>query len=159
MIRKAPETSIRCGDPRLDALTPRIRDFLSHSLASYTMMGKPVRGFRSPDSPSIWIRDHSDILRGGKYWEKELKGVLDHFAETQSSRGWFFDNFGAKPEKPPCERENWARYIRVPVEADVEFRFVKAVFLTWQATGDDAWLSRMVEPMEKGLSYALTDPW
>jgi hypothetical protein len=118
-----------------------------------------VRGFRSPDSPSIWIRDHSDILRGGKYWEKELKGVLDHFAETQSSRGWFFDNFGTKPEKPPCERENWARYIRVPVEADVEFRFVKAVFLTWQATGDDGWLSRMIAPMEKGLAYALTDPW
>ena len=154
-----PETVIRCGDPQLDAMTPRIRQFLGKSVASYTMMGKPVRGFRSPDSPSIWIRDHSDILRGGKYWEKDLQGVLDHFAETQSARGWFFDNFAVKPEKPPCERENWARYIRVPVEADVEFRFVKAVFLTWQATGDDGWLRRMVAPMEKGLAYILTDPW
>lgn len=154
-----PETTIRCGDPLLDALTPRIRGFLQKSVASYTMMGRPVRGFRSPDSPSIWIRDHSDILRGGKYWEEDLQAVLEHFAETQSARGWFFDNFAVKPEKPPCERENWARYIRVPVEADVEFRFVKAVFLTWQATGDDRWLRRMLGPMERGLRYILTDPW
>lgn len=154
-----PENVIRCGDPLLDALTPRIRGFLEKSIASYTMMGKPVRGFRSPDSPSIWLRDHSDILRGGKYWEKDLQAVLDHFAETQSARGWFFDNYAVRPEKPPCERENWARYIRVPVEADVEFRFVKAVFLTWQATGDDRWLGRMLAPMERGLSYILTDPW
>src|SRR5512135_2223608 len=138
-----PETFLRCGDPLLDALTPRIRDFLEKSVVAYTMMGKPVRGFRSPDSPSIWIRDHSDILRGGKYWEEDLQAVLEHFAETQSARGWFFDNFAVKPEKPPCERENWARYIRVPVEADVEYRFVKAVFLTWQATGDDRWLRRL----------------
>jgi hypothetical protein len=153
------DTLLACGDSRLDALLPRIRHFLSKDVAEYTMLGKRVRGFRSPDSPSIWLRDHSDILRGGKYWEKELQGVLDHFAETQTARGWLFDNFATKPEKPPCERENWARYIRVPVEADVEFRFVKAVFLTWQATGDDRWLKRMIPHMERALQYILTDPW
>jgi hypothetical protein len=153
------DTFIRCGDHRLDILLPRIRDFLARDVAEYTMMGSRVRGFRSPDSPSIWLRDHSDILRGGKYWEKDLQGVLDHFAETQSARGWLFDNFAVRPEKPPCERENWARYIRVPVEADVEFRFVKAVYLTWQATGDDRWLLRMMPHMERALHYTLSDPW
>ncbi len=153
------DTYIRSGNPQLDALIPRVRDFLAKDVAEYTMLGKRVRGFRSPDSPSIWLRDHSDIIRGGKYWEKDLQGVLDHFAETQNARGWLFDNFATKPEKPPCERENWARYIRVPVEADVEFRFVKAVFLTWQATGDDRWLRRMMPHMEKALEYILTDPW
>jgi hypothetical protein len=153
------ETYIRSTDARLDALVSRVRDFLAKDVAEYSMLGKRVRGFRSPDSPSIWLRDHSDIIRGGKYWEKDLQGVLDHFAETQNARGWLFDNFATKPEKPPCERENWARYIRVPVEADVEFRFVKAVFLTWQATGDDPWLRRMMPHMEKALEYILTDPW
>jgi len=153
------DTFIRSGNDSLDILVPRIRGFLAKDIAEYTMLGKRVRGFRSPDSPSIWLRDHSDILRGGKYWEKELQAVLDHFAETQTARGWLFDNFATKPEKPPCERENWARYIRVPVEADVEFRFVKAVFLTWQATGDDRWLRRMMPHMEKALEYTLTDPW
>lgn len=153
------ETYIRSDNPRIDGLVPRIRDFLAKDVAEYTMLGRRVRGFRSPDSPSIWLRDHSDILRGGKYWERDLLGVLDHFAETQNARGWLFDNFGALPEKPPCERENWARYIRVPVEADVEFRFVKAVFLTWQATGDDRWLRRMMPHMEKALDYILTDAW
>jgi hypothetical protein len=153
------DTFIRSGNHRLDILIPRIRGFLSKDVAEYTMLGKRVRGFRSPDSPSIWLRDHSDILRGGKYWEKDLQAVLDHFAETQTAGGWLFDNFGTKPEKPPCERENWARYIRVPVEADVEFRFVKAVYLTWQATGDDRWLRLMMPHMERALEYILTDSW
>ena len=152
-------TYIRTGNPSLDVLVPRIRNFLAKDVAEYTMLGTRVRGFRSPDSPSIWLRDHSDILRGGKYWEKGLQSVLDHFAETQSARGWLFDNFATKPEKPPCERENWARYIRVPVEADVEFRFVKAVYLTWQATGDDRWLRRMIPHMELALRYTMTDDW
>lgn len=153
------DTYIRSDNPRIDSLVPRIRDFLSKDVAEFTMLGRRVRGFRSPDSPSIWLRDHSEILRGGKYWEPDLQGVLDHFAETQNARGWLFDNFGALPEKPPCERENWARYIRVPVEADVEFRFVKAVFLTWQATGDDRWLRRMMPHMERALEYICSDPW
>jgi hypothetical protein len=153
------DTYIRSDIPRIDTLVPRIRDFLAKDVAEYTMLGRRVRGFRSPDSPSIWLRDHSDILRGGKFWEPDLQGVLDHFAESQNARGWLFDNFGALPEKPPCERENWARYIRVPVEADVEFRFVKAVFLTWQATGDDRWLRRMMPHMERALEYIRTDPW
>ena len=152
-------TLIQSDNPRIDTLVPRIRDFLSKDIVEYTMLGKRVKGFRSPDSPSIWLRDHSEILRGGRYWEDGLTDVLDHFAETQSARGWLFDNFGALPEKPPCEKENWARYIRVPVEADVEFRFVKAVYLTWQTTGDDRWLRRMMPHMERALAYTLTDPW
>lgn len=159
LLAHMADTFIRSGNHRLDILIPRIRGFLAKDIAEYTMLGKRVRGFRSPDSPSIWLRDHSDILRGGKYWERDLQGVLDHFAETQTARGWLFDNFATKPEKPPCERENWARYIRVPVEADVEFRFVKAVYLTWQATGDDRWLRVMLPHMEKALEYVLTDPW
>ncbi|MEW6510958.1 MAG: hypothetical protein AB1428_08385 [Bacteroidota bacterium] len=153
------ETTLRSDAPRLDSLVPRIRDFLAADVVEYTMLGKRLRGFRSPDSPSIWLRDHSDIVRAGRYWEKELNGAIDHFAETQSAQGWLFDNFGTLPEKPPAERENWARYIRVPVEADVEFRFVKAVYLTWQATGDDRWLRRMMPHMEKGLAYSVSDPW
>src|SRR5437867_2297083 len=55
------ETSIRSGNQQIDALVPRIKSFLSHDTADYNMMGTQLRGYRSPDAPSIWLRDHSDI--------------------------------------------------------------------------------------------------
>jgi hypothetical protein len=153
------DTRLRSGNPFLDALVPRVRGFLSHDVSSYDMFGRPVRGYRSPDTPSIWIRDHSEILRGARYWERDMKSTIDHFAEMQSESGWLFDYFTMTPEKVPCEKENWAKYVRVPVEADVEYRFIKAVFLAWQATGDDRWMKRMIPHMEKALHYVMTDPW
>ena len=152
-------TSLRTGSAALDALVPRVRDFLSHDVSAYVMFGRPVRGYRSPDTPAIWLRDHSDMLRGAKYWERDMTSTIEHFAEMQSAAGWIFDYFTMTPEKVPCEKENWAKYVRVPVEADVEYRFVKAVYLAWQATGDDRWMRRMIPHMEKALRYALTDPW
>jgi hypothetical protein len=153
------DTTLRSGNPSLDALVGRIRGFLSHDVSSYVMFGRPVRGYRSPDTPSIWIRDHSEMLRGAKYWERDMKSTVDHLAEMQSEAGWLFDYFTMTPEKVPCERENWAKYVRVPVEADVEYRFIKAVFLAWQATGDLRWMKRMIPRMEKALRYVMTDPW
>ena len=152
-------TTLRTGNAALDALVPRVREFLAHDVSEYVMFGRGVRGYRSPDTPAIWIRDHSDILRGAKYWERDMTSAVEHFAEMQSSPGWIFDYFTMTPEKVPCEKENWAKYVRVPVEADVEYRFVRAVYLAWQATGDDRWMRRMIPHMEKALRYALTDPW
>jgi hypothetical protein len=153
------ETTVRSGHPQLDALVPRIREFLSHDASEYNMLGTPVRGYRSPDAPSIWLRDHSDMMRGSKFWEKDMVSTINHFAETQTARGWIFDYFTMTPEKTPCEKENWAKYVRVPVEADVEYRFVKAIYLAWQATGDDRWLKSLLPHMERALNYILTDPW
>lgn len=121
--------------------------------------GKPIRGYHAPDTRSIWIRDYSDMLRGVKYFEKDLKSTVEHFADTQARNGRIFDYFTTSPEKLPCERENWTKYVRVPVEADVEFRFVKAAFLAWQAAGDDVWIQDLLPAMERALIYALSHPW
>ena len=153
------ETSIHSGHPQIDSLFPRIRKFVAHNATDYNMFGRPVRGYRVPDTPSIWIRDNSDMMRAYKYWEPDITSMIDHFAEMQSGSGWFFDYFTMTPEKVPCERENWAKYVRVPVEADVEYRFIKAVYQAWQATGDDAWLRQLMPRIEKALSYICTDPW
>ena len=88
-----------------------------------------------------------------------MQSLVNHFAETQSAKGWIFDYFTMTPEKVPCEKENWAKYVRVPVEADVEFRFIKAIFLAWQATGNDAWVKRLLPAMERALQYVLKDNW
>ena len=153
------DTMLLSGNRSLDALIGRVRDFLSHDVSSYVMFGRPVRGYRSPDTPSIWLRDHSEILRGARHWERDMKSAIDHFAEMQTEAGWLFDYFTMTPEKVPCEKENWAKYVRVPVEADVEYRFIKAVFLAWQATGDDRWMKSMIPRMERALRYVMTDPW
>ncbi len=158
-IHHVNETYIRSGHPNIDALLPRIREFLANDSSEYIMLGTKVRGYRAPDAPSIWLRDHSDMMRGFKYWEADMVSTINHFAEMQSARGWIFDYFTTNPEKVPCEKENWAKYVRVPVEADVEYRFIKAMALAWQSTGDDRWLRKILPHAERALEYALTDDW
>jgi len=149
---------IRSENDYIDSILPRVKTFFDKSETEYDILGKKVTGYRDPDAPSTWIRSVADTLRAYKYWKKDLKGVVEIFAETQSSQGWLFDYFTTSPEKVPCERENWVKFVRVPNEADVEFRFIKAVYQVWQATGDDEWLLKMLPAMEKAINYVLTDP-
>ncbi len=157
MNRKS--TYIRTGLPQFDNLYPMVKSFLGNDLLEMVIDGNKIRGYRSPDAKSIWIRDYSDIMRGMKYFEEDLKSVISHFAATQAANGRIFDYFTTFPEKLPSERENWTKYVRVPVEADVEFRFVKAAFLAWQATGDDEWMERLLSTLEKALNYVRSHPW
>lgn len=152
-------TSLSTSDSRLNALLPRIKGFLDQDVSEMNSMGSRVRGYRSPDGPSLWLRDHTDMMRGFRYWERDMTSMVEHFAETQTAHGWLFDYFTLTPDKLPCERENWAKYVRVPVEADVEYRFVNGIFLAWQASGDDAWMARMLPHAERALAYIFSDPW
>lgn len=150
-----PLNYVSTGRPEYDQLFPRIRDFLEQDTMDMNIDGEAIHGYRSPDSPAIWLRDHSDMMRGFRFFEKDLKSAVDHFAATQARNGRIFDYFTVQPSD---ERENWCKYVRVPVEADVEYRFVKAAYLAWQATGDDAWIASLIEPMERALNYAFTHP-
>jgi hypothetical protein len=154
----AEEVVIRTGRAEFDDLYSRVKGFLSEDTLDVTIDGTRIRGYRSPDAKSIWIRDFSDMMRGFKYFEPDLKSTIDHFAETQARNGRIFDYFTTFPERPTRERENWTRYVRVPVQADVEYRFVKAVFLAWQATGDDDWMRGHLMTMANALEYVRSDP-
>ncbi len=149
------EIEIKTGRPEFDNFYPLIKAFLEKDLLEINIDGRKIRGYRSPDTRSIWIRDYSDILRGVKYFEHDLTSTIRHFADNQNRQGRIFDYFTSLPEKLPCEKENWTKYVRVPVEADVEYRFVKATYLAWQATGDDEFLQEMIPHMEKALDYIL----
>ncbi len=157
-IRTSAGAAIRTGEPAFDSMPGMVKDFLSQDVLDVVIEGKPIRGYRSPDTRSIWIRDYSDMLRAVKYFETDVKSTVTHFAETQSRNGWIFDYFTTHPEKLPCEKENWTKYVRVPVEADVEYRFVKAAFLAWQASGDDEWIKTILPAMESALRYVLASP-
>lgn len=153
------QTFVKTGRPEFDQFFPKVRAFLENNALDVVIDGKKIRGYRTPDTKSFWIRDYSDILRGVKYFESDLQSLIEHFAETQAQNGRIFDYVTTFPEKLPCERENWTKYVRVPVEADVEYRFVKACFLAWQATGDGRWLLKLLPNLEKALQYILSHPW
>ncbi len=134
----------------------QILAFLKADLVELVVESDLVRGFRSPDSPALWIRDHSDIMRGGKYLEPDVLSAVNCFANMQAANGRIFDHVLTNPGKNSAERENWEKWVRVPVEADVEYRFVKAAYLAWQASGDIDWLRGMLPALERALTYTHT---
>ena len=148
------ETKIETGNPLFDNFYPTIKNFLEQDQVTYIIDGEKVHGYRSPDCNAIWLRDHSDILRGARYFEKDMTSAVSHFADTQHANGSLFDFVSCA-----MDRENWTKYVRVPVEADVEFRFIKAIFLVWQATGDHQWMTEMLSNAEKAMDYIFTHPW
>jgi hypothetical protein len=152
------DTAIRTGRPEFDDLLPLVRAFLAQDTLDLSIDGGRVHGYRSPDAKSIWIRDHSDMLRAARYFDADLVSAVQHFADTQAASGRIFDYVTTHPEKPPCERENWTKYVRVPVEADVEYRFVKAAWLAWQASGDADWMRGILPSLERALRYILASP-
>ncbi len=137
----------------------QIEDFLAQDITELVIDGMPVRGYRSPDNPALWIRDHSDIARAGKYFESSLKSPVDAFAAHQSANGRVFDYVTSSPLPWTGEKENWERWVRIPVEADVEYRFVNAAFEAWQSSGDDNWIEAHVPALERALQYTTTHPW
>ena len=159
MTHAGGETFIRSGRREFDELFPLVRSFLERDILDLSIDGRRIRGYRSADARSIWIRDHGDMMRAFRHFERDLTSAVQHFGETQAESGRIFDYFTTFPEKPPSERENWTKYVRVPVEADVEYRFVKAAWLAWQASEDDEWIRRMLPRMERALAYVTSHPW
>ncbi len=141
-----------------EAFCTQILEFLQADLTKLIIEGETIRGFRSPDSPALWIRDHSDIMRGGKYLEADMLSAVSCFANAQAPNGRIFDHVLTNPGKNSGERENWEKWVRVPVEADVEYRFVKAAYLAWQVSGDDEWLQTLLPALERALQYTRTHP-
>lgn len=149
--------SVKTETGRWDEFPEIIQGFLSQDVVEILFDGRPVRGYRSPDSPALWIRDHSDVLRAGRYQEENVQSAVEAFAATQASNGRVFDYVMARAEEG--EPENWEKWVRVPIESDVEYRFVKAAYLAWQATGDHAWMERVLPSLDQALSYTLSHEW
>jgi len=109
-----------------------------------------VRGYRSPDSDLIWLRDHTYQGRSFRYFERDLTSALDAFRRAQRPDGSFPD-YLSRPRR-------FVQADRQTVEADLEYLFVQAVYEAWQATGDDDWLRANLPAMRRGLRYTMSDP-
>ncbi len=114
-----------------------------------------------------WIRDHVHEMKGYKYWETDIKSFIEHMLDLQMVNGAYYDfishiddphkNFVGK-EWQREDKENNVIYIRIPVEADLEYLLVEGAYTVWQTTGDNDWIKRYLPKLEKGLEYIMTDP-
>ena len=145
------ELAIRTGLPRFDELLPRVKAFMEQDISEYRFGAYRVRGYRSPDNPLLWLRDHVHQGKGYIYWEQDMTSLLDLLRRYQHSDGSFDDYLG--------RYEFGVVRGRKETEADLEYLFVEGVYRAWQATGDDVWMRQQLEAMEHGLRYATSHPW
>ncbi|NJP05603.1 MAG: hypothetical protein HC837_08275 [Chloroflexaceae bacterium] len=143
------QTTVQTGVPALDQLYPQVYAFMQEATLSYWLNGHLVHGYRSPDSPLLWLRDHYYQGQAFRYFDANVTSLLDSFRRAQRADGSFPDFI---------DRPDWGiRAFRTPVEADVEYLFVLAVYDAWQMTGDDQWLIANLGAMQRALHYTLND--
>ncbi len=144
------QTTLHTGVTAYDQLYPRIKAFMENCVLEYMVDGHFVHGYRSPDSPLLWLRDHFYQGRGFRYFETDVKSLIDTFREYQQPDGSFPDFLPRPDYGIPA--------MRTPVEADVEYLFVLAVYEAWKMTGDDAWMISHLPAMQKAIDYTTSHP-
>ncbi|NTV64339.1 MAG: hypothetical protein HGA65_12490, partial [Oscillochloris sp.] len=143
-------TQMTTGDSEIDALYPRIQDFMRQDVVEYELNGRMVHGYRSPDNPLLWLRDHVYQARAARYFDPDLTSLLNAFRAAQRPDGSF-------PDVIDYPRY-FAKATRKETESDLEFLFVQGVYEAWQASGDDGWLAQNLDAMRRALHYITSDP-
>ncbi len=147
------ETKIKTGNPVFDNFYPRIKTFLMNDTKTYFIDGSIVTGYHPPDGDrNLWLRDHAHQVKAYKYWETDMKSLVNYFLKKQLPDGSYYDLIQKEGGNSNI------KHMRVDNEADVEYHAVDAVHKIWQATGDDEWMVSCLEQLEKGLNYSMTDP-
>ena len=137
----------------------------------------PVRTARFNDKSYYffvgWLRDHTHTMKGMKYFWPQLTPAVDLYADTQRDDGMVFDNIYPRLGSDynywdwilsdgrfilPSRDKQWEMR-RQPVEADVEYLFLEAIYYTWKATGDDAWMASKLDHAIKAVHYSTNDAY
>lgn len=143
-------STLQTDVPRYGWLFEQTTSFLTQSARSYELDGVQINGYRSPDNPLFWLRDHVYQGRGFRYIESDVKSLLTAFAAAQRPDGSLPDWV----DNPELLVEAG----RKEVEADVEFLFVQGVYEAWQMSGDDAWMQEMLPHARAAIAYTTSDP-
>lgn len=115
-----------------------------------------------------WLRDHIHEMKAYKYLVEDMTSGLEFFFRHQLPDGQFPDFFvpiGDQHQSfvhPDFELEDPAEnrvFIRVPVEADLEYLAVEGVCQAWQATCDAEWMSEQIPILKKGLRHLTSHKW
>lgn len=114
-----------------------------------------------------WVRDHIHEMKAYQFWETDLASFVDALLDLQQPDGSFFEIL-TSPEDAHLtfvdekhrriDRGDNIGWVRLEMEADVEYLMVEGAFRIWQATGDLEALRRRLPRLERGLLYCFTDP-
>jgi len=142
-----------------------IFDLLKRTVSRYR------RDYRRKDNTFVmhhpWLRDNIHMMKGYKYWDGDPASFVDAFIELQHEDGFFYEILGRPghdhlalvgPKHKRVEPEENLAWIRLELEADIEYLMVEAAYTAWQATGNDTAMKRRLPALEKGLRYMMTDP-
>ena len=114
-----------------------------------------------------WVRDHVHEMKGYKHWENDLCEYLGFIIEHQHPDGFFYEMVQVSGEYHTTlmpERcmlrlpESGLTFVRLEVEADIEYLVVEGAFTAYQATGNEAWIRRMLPRLERAIDYCTSDP-
>jgi hypothetical protein len=117
-----------------------------------------------------WIRDNVHVMKAMKYFSPEISSFWQFFMETQTAEGLYFDYYYPIQERVNhrmnlFDKRYWRIFAgdsiqmhRLPVEADLEYLMVEGAYYIWQATGDNKYINSYIQQLEKGMSYAMSDP-
>ncbi|NBU64546.1 MAG: hypothetical protein EBS29_08615, partial [Chloroflexia bacterium] len=145
-----PQSALVTDDPVFTNVFTQTVGFLQKSSRSYDLNGHTLHGYRSPDNPLLWLRDHVYQGRGFRYIEPDVKSLLEAFRDAQRPDGSLPDWL----DMPALGVKSG----RKEVEADVEFLFAQGVYEAWQMSGDDAWMRQMLPAVRRALAYTTSDP-
>jgi hypothetical protein len=114
-----------------------------------------------------WVRDHIHEMKGYKFWESDLSTFIDTLISLQQPDGFFFEILtDPTNEHPKFVTEKFRRidaadniaWVRLELEADVEYLMVEGAYNIWQATGDLDATKHRLPALDRGLRYCFTHP-
>lgn len=114
-----------------------------------------------------WFRDHVHEMKAYKFWEHDLNSFVDTIIDLQSPKGFYYEILVSPTdphlayvdaEQRMVDQKNQLAWVRLELEADVEYLMVEAAWTIWQATGDREAMLRRLPSLERALNYCFTDP-
>lgn len=167
------ETKIADSAGRFSALLEQLEDTILNEWTSGSSKYLRINSKRYKYYVS-WLRDHVHTLKGMRYFDQEVKTGIELYGDHPREDGMIWDKC-----KEMCHSElqngrdiefadgdyvrkipgnPTRRWMRIPVENDVEYLFVEGLYLAWRASGDTAWMQSYLRPAMRALDYSVTSP-
>ncbi len=147
------KTEIRTGVPLYDSFYGLMKTLMFRAHRTVALEGKIYRGYGSPDTKPIFLRDYVYQMQGARYFDPNMVSIVDLFLEKQRPNGGMMEFIWNNPKTG--NGEVWDNLS----EADREYLAVIGAYQAWQATGDDDWIKAQLPRLEKSLRYSMTDPF
>lgn len=138
-----------------------LRDRVAGDRATWYRHGCVIR------TNPTWVRDHIHEMKAYKYWQEDLSSFVDMLIELQHAEGFFYEIIGKADHDHQAfvdakhrlvEQDKDLCWIRLELEADVEYLMVEAAYAIWKASGDNSAMAKRLPHLKRALEYDFTDP-